>query len=114
MIATERAEVNGLRTNEHIMEKGMSRRGVEGNLPDGQSCTEIAIIGKEKVDGNFQGEHNARECGVKGNKLVFDVSQLKIETRCAICMGIIKHARTVMYCLHRFCSECIESSIRKK
>jgi E3 ubiquitin-protein ligase RNF1/2 len=31
---------------------------------------------------------------------------------CVICLGYIKNARIVMECLHRFCEDCIEKSLR--
>ncbi|XP_074336486.1 putative E3 ubiquitin-protein ligase RING1a [Apium graveolens] len=34
------------------------------------------------------------------------------ELQCPICLGIIKKTRTVMECLHRFCKECIDKSMR--
>lgn len=32
--------------------------------------------------------------------------------KCVICLGFIKNARVVMECMHRFCEECIEKSLR--
>ncbi|CAM8918536.1 unnamed protein product [Rhodiola kirilowii] len=34
------------------------------------------------------------------------------EVQCPICLGIIRKTRTVMECLHRFCRECIDKSMR--
>ncbi|KAL7000422.1 RING-type E3 ubiquitin transferase [Sarracenia purpurea var. burkii] len=37
---------------------------------------------------------------------------LRTYVQCPICLGIIKKTRTVMECLHRFCRECIDKSMR--
>lgn len=39
-------------------------------------------------------------------------SDLRNNVQCPICLGIIKKTRTVMGCLHRFCRECIDKSMR--
>ncbi|XP_057525252.1 putative E3 ubiquitin-protein ligase RING1a isoform X3 [Amaranthus tricolor] len=41
-----------------------------------------------------------------------DLQAIRKEVQCPICLGIIKKTRTVMECLHRFCRECIDKSIR--
>ncbi|KAL3509325.1 hypothetical protein ACH5RR_028726 [Cinchona calisaya] len=40
---------------------------------------------------------------------IFDARK---DVECPICLGIIKKTRTVMGCLHRFCRECIDKSMR--
>lgn len=37
---------------------------------------------------------------------------LNAEFRCAICLDYIRSTRTVVECLHRFCEDCIERSLR--
>ncbi|CAI8618250.1 unnamed protein product [Vicia faba] len=44
--------------------------------------------------------------------LVFNLSSIRTEIECPICLGIIRNTSTVMECLHRFCRECIHKSIR--
>ncbi|CAI9089354.1 OLC1v1023917C1 [Oldenlandia corymbosa var. corymbosa] len=39
-------------------------------------------------------------------------SAVRNNVQCPICLGIIKKTRTVMGCLHRFCRECIDKSMR--
>ncbi|XP_047341404.1 putative E3 ubiquitin-protein ligase RING1a [Impatiens glandulifera] len=41
-----------------------------------------------------------------------DLIALRTYVQCPICLGIIKKTRTVMECLHRFCRECIDKSMR--
>ncbi|KAJ7563508.1 hypothetical protein O6H91_03G113400 [Diphasiastrum complanatum] len=40
------------------------------------------------------------------------LSDIRKEMQCPICLGIIRKTRTVMECLHRFCRECIDKSMR--
>ncbi|KAK8464099.1 hypothetical protein PHAVU_011G125700 [Phaseolus vulgaris] len=41
-----------------------------------------------------------------------ELLEIRKEVQCPICLGIIKKTRTVMECLHRFCRECIDKSMR--
>ncbi|XP_023532552.1 putative E3 ubiquitin-protein ligase RING1a [Cucurbita pepo subsp. pepo] len=41
-----------------------------------------------------------------------ELSGIRKDVQCPICLGIIKKTRTVMECLHRFCRECIDKSMR--
>ncbi|KAH0910043.1 hypothetical protein HID58_033364 [Brassica napus] len=41
-----------------------------------------------------------------------DLGEIRKDVQCPICLGIIKKTRTVMECLHRFCRECIDKSMR--
>ncbi|KAL2483335.1 putative E3 ubiquitin-protein ligase [Forsythia ovata] len=47
-----------------------------------------------------------------GEFVTLQLSELRDNVQCPICLGIIKRTRTVMGCLHRFCRECIDKSIR--
>ncbi|XP_030466433.1 putative E3 ubiquitin-protein ligase RING1a isoform X2 [Syzygium oleosum] len=40
------------------------------------------------------------------------LSDIRKDVQCPICLGIIRKTRTVMECLHRFCRECIDKSMR--
>ncbi|TVU46432.1 hypothetical protein EJB05_05969 [Eragrostis curvula] len=40
------------------------------------------------------------------------LTDIRKEVQCPICLGIIRKTRTVMECLHRFCRECIDKSMR--
>ncbi|KAJ4837553.1 hypothetical protein Tsubulata_046929 [Turnera subulata] len=44
--------------------------------------------------------------------IVVKLSEIRKEVQCPICLGIIRKTRTVMECLHRFCRECIDKSMR--
>ncbi|KAK3135185.1 hypothetical protein QOZ80_5BG0415730 [Eleusine coracana subsp. coracana] len=40
------------------------------------------------------------------------LTDIRKEVQCPICLGIIRKTRTVMECLHRFCRDCIDKSMR--
>ncbi|KAJ9136139.1 hypothetical protein P3X46_033247 [Hevea brasiliensis] len=48
----------------------------------------------------------------KEEYVVVKLSEIRKEVQCPICLGIIRKTRTVMECLHRFCRECIDKSMR--
>ncbi|KAK3040486.1 hypothetical protein RJ639_028771 [Escallonia herrerae] len=44
--------------------------------------------------------------------LSVQLMDVRKDVQCPICLGIIKKTRTVMECMHRFCRECIDKSMR--
>ncbi|PRQ49946.1 putative aminoacyltransferase, E1 ubiquitin-activating enzyme [Rosa chinensis] len=44
--------------------------------------------------------------------VLVQLADIRKDVHCPICLGIIKKTRTVMECLHRFCRECIDKSMR--
>lgn len=50
--------------------------------------------------------------GEKDEYIIVKLSEIRKEVQCPICLGIIRKTRTVMECLHRFCRECIDKSMR--
>ncbi|GLT26025.1 hypothetical protein SLA2020_011160 [Shorea laevis] len=44
--------------------------------------------------------------------VLVELPEIRKDVQCPICLGIIKKTRTVMDCLHRFCRECIDKSMR--
>ncbi|KAK7290884.1 hypothetical protein RIF29_05646 [Crotalaria pallida] len=48
----------------------------------------------------------------KSEFVVIELQEVRKDVQCPICLGIIKKTRTVMECLHRFCRECIDKSMR--
>lgn len=47
------------------------------------------------------------------NEFVYvKLADVRKEVQCPICLGIIRKTRKVMECLHRFCRECIDKSMR--
>ncbi|CAL0331384.1 unnamed protein product [Lupinus luteus] len=50
--------------------------------------------------------------GDKKEYVIINLADVRKEVQCPICLGIIRKTRTVMECLHRFCRECIDKSMR--
>ncbi|KAI4322699.1 hypothetical protein L6164_022369 [Bauhinia variegata] len=50
--------------------------------------------------------------GEKPEFVYVELPEIRKDVQCPICLGIIKKTRTVMECLHRFCRECIDKSMR--
>ncbi|XP_019432120.1 PREDICTED: putative E3 ubiquitin-protein ligase RING1a isoform X2 [Lupinus angustifolius] len=48
----------------------------------------------------------------KSEFVYVELQEVRKDVQCPICLGIIKKTRTVMECLHRFCRECIDKSMR--
>ncbi|CAL0332900.1 unnamed protein product [Lupinus luteus] len=48
----------------------------------------------------------------KSEFIYIELQDVRKDVQCPICLGIIKKTRTVMECLHRFCRECIDKSMR--
>ncbi|KAM0919582.1 hypothetical protein ACQ4PT_008064 [Festuca glaucescens] len=44
--------------------------------------------------------------------ILVKLAEIRKEVQCPICLGIIRKTRTVMECLHRFCRDCIDKSMR--
>ncbi|TKY66831.1 putative E3 ubiquitin-protein ligase RING1a [Spatholobus suberectus] len=58
-------------------------------------------------------DHSPTSPSEDKSEFVFvELLEIRKEVQCPICLGIIKKTRTVMECLHRFCRECIDKSMR--
>ncbi|XP_031381722.1 putative E3 ubiquitin-protein ligase RING1a isoform X1 [Punica granatum] len=82
---------------------------------------------EEEDDDDGAGEEEKREPGEGGEDsdgstssileekseyVLVKLSDVRKDVQCPICLGIIRKTRTVMECLHRFCRECIDKSMR--
>ena len=47
-----------------------------------------------------------------GTKCIVPARHFNVEFTCPICLGLLRQTLTVMECLHRFCSECINKCLR--
>ncbi|KAI5557983.1 hypothetical protein POPTR_017G013000v4 [Populus trichocarpa] len=72
--------------------------------------------GKEESDGtqSFSSSSSSSSCEdeEKPEFVFVELPDIRKDVQCPICLGIIKKTRTVMECLHRFCRECIDKSMR--
>ncbi|KAL7089002.1 hypothetical protein ACP275_13G161900 [Erythranthe tilingii] len=67
---------------------------------------------KETGDACDSDESPYSSDGEKEEFIVVKLAEIRKEVQCPICLGIIRKTRTVMECLHRFCRECIDKSMR--
>ena len=74
--------------------------------------TTIATIPTHKTDNEGKnddgGEKNSND---EKKKILY--RDVRADTRCSICWGTVKNCVTVRVCLHRFCNDCVQESIRK-
>ncbi|XP_011047669.1 PREDICTED: putative E3 ubiquitin-protein ligase RING1a [Populus euphratica] len=68
--------------------------------------------GKEESDGTQSSSSSSSENEEKPEFVFVELLDIRKDVQCPICLGIIKKTRTVMECLHRFCRECIDKSMR--
>lgn len=61
---------------------------------------------------DFDLQRQFRPLKDEGQRGTIDVRTINTDLTCRVCLGIIRNCYTVMECLHRFCSECIEKSLR--
>ncbi|XP_006644841.2 putative E3 ubiquitin-protein ligase RING1a [Oryza brachyantha] len=61
------------------------------------------------VDGDSE---SSQSDGDMDEFIVVKLAEIRKEVQCPICLGIIRKTRTVMECLHRFCRDCIDKSMR--
>ncbi|XP_021894278.1 putative E3 ubiquitin-protein ligase RING1a isoform X2 [Carica papaya] len=66
---------------------------------------------KEEEGGDSEGSPSSNS-DEKPEYVLVELPEIRKEVQCPICLGIIKKTRTVMDCLHRFCRDCIDKSIR--
>ncbi|KAK4271583.1 hypothetical protein QN277_020257 [Acacia crassicarpa] len=67
----------------------------------------------DKLEDGLESDRSPSEStGDKEEFVVIKLSDVRKEVQCPICLGIIRKTRTVMECLHRFCRECIDKSMR--
>ncbi|BAD53026.1 putative ring finger protein 1 [Oryza sativa Japonica Group] len=61
------------------------------------------------VDGDSE---SSQSDGDMDEFIIVKLAEIRKEVQCPICLGIIRKTRTVMECLHRFCRDCIDKSMR--
>ncbi|KAF3780064.1 putative E3 ubiquitin-protein ligase [Nymphaea thermarum] len=78
---------------------------------------EAEVEAEEEVEEKEAERHDSEgspssSSGDKDEFVLVKLSDIRKEVQCPICLGIIRKTRTVMECLHRFCRECIDKSMR--
>lgn len=67
---------------------------------------------QQEEDGEESDRSPSSSSGEKDEFVLVRLAEIRKEVQCPICLGIIRKTRTVMECLHRFCRECIDKSMR--
>ncbi|KAG8642452.1 putative E3 ubiquitin-protein ligase RING1a isoform X2 [Manihot esculenta] len=89
-------------------EEGEEEDEVEGDADEEQ---EEQV--EEKQPAEYSEESQSSSSEEEKPEFVFvELPDIRKDVQCPICLGIIKKTRTVMECLHRFCRECIDKSMR--
>ncbi|KAK8947335.1 putative E3 ubiquitin-protein ligase RING1a [Platanthera zijinensis] len=68
--------------------------------------------GRLDSDDDEGGNTSSQSSDNKDEYILVKLVDVRKEVQCPICLGIIRKTRTVMECLHRFCRECIDKSMR--
>ncbi|KAI3510402.1 hypothetical protein L1887_17369 [Cichorium endivia] len=68
-------------------------------------------VGQDEQETDDDGSASS-SCSDKDEFVLVKLAEIRKEVQCPICLGIIRKTRTVMECLHRFCRECIDKSMR--
>ncbi|KAJ4729773.1 putative Ring finger protein [Melia azedarach] len=102
-----------LQDNEQLEEEQLEQK--DGREED-QKPEEIEAQGgggEEKDEDGDDSEETSSATSEEKPEFVFvELREIRKDVQCPICLGIIKKTRTVMECLHRFCRECIDKSMR--
>ncbi|XVE49963.1 hypothetical protein DITRI_Ditri01bG0123700 [Diplodiscus trichospermus] len=82
--------------------------------PDGQNHqVQLQADDDDGEDGDDSDHGSQSSTSQEKPDFVFvELPEIRKDVQCPICLGIIKKTRTVMECLHRFCRECIDKSMR--
>ncbi|KAL0537092.1 hypothetical protein IC582_026062 [Cucumis melo] len=88
------------------------QRGDEGREED-EGEEEKQRQQLEEATGDRDSEGSQSSSSEEKPEFIFvELLGIRKDVQCPICLGIIKKTRTVMECLHRFCRECIDKSMR--
>ncbi|XP_062223684.1 putative E3 ubiquitin-protein ligase RING1a isoform X1 [Phragmites australis] len=66
----------------------------------------------EDGGGADEDSESSQSDGGNDEFIIVKLAEIRKEVQCPICLGIIRKTRTVMECLHRFCRDCIDKSMR--
>ncbi|XP_076959046.1 putative E3 ubiquitin-protein ligase RING1a [Bidens hawaiensis] len=70
-------------------------------------------VEQEEQDSDDDDDESTSSSGSEKDEFVYvKLAEVRKDVQCPICLGIIRKTRKVMECLHRFCRECIDKSLR--
>ncbi|KAL1327169.1 putative E3 ubiquitin-protein ligase RING1a isoform X1 [Arachis hypogaea] len=88
-----------------------AQKRLHGSLEEHEDALRANSVEKQE-DEVESDRSNSLSNGDKEEYVVIKLADVRKEVQCPICLGIIRKTRTVMECLHRFCRECIDKSMR--
>uniref|UniRef100_A0ACD5VT84 Uncharacterized protein n=1 Tax=Avena sativa TaxID=4498 RepID=A0ACD5VT84_AVESA len=104
-----------------------SSTGAEGGglhpVPGGGAANRVTDPKRQRLDdsgsakrgggGAYSDSESSQSDGDMDDEFILvKLAEIRKEVQCPICLGIIRKTRTVMECLHRFCRDCIDKSMR--
>ncbi|XP_028807878.1 putative E3 ubiquitin-protein ligase RING1a [Neltuma alba] len=121
--STDDGEVSELYNHRHAKQshrdrelQGEEKRAEEdeqGELGEGEEEGQQNEQEQDKEEKAEDSEESpSSETEEKPEFVFVELLEIRKDVQCPICLGIIKKTRTVMECLHRFCRECIDKSMR--
>ncbi|XP_004487268.1 putative E3 ubiquitin-protein ligase RING1b isoform X2 [Cicer arietinum] len=97
-------------------EEGDEEEAEDDDDDDDEDEDEDEDEGKNHNDDNEKSQDSdetpSSDSEEKPEYVYVELQDIRKDVQCPICLGIIKKTRTVMECLHRFCRECIDKSMR--
>ncbi|XP_022726488.1 putative E3 ubiquitin-protein ligase RING1a [Durio zibethinus] len=87
------------------------RQQYQKQEPDGQNH-QVQLQAAHDEDEDDSDGSQSSSSQEKPEFVFVELPEIRKDVQCPICLGIIKKTRTVMECLHRFCRECIDKSMR--
>ncbi|PSS14468.1 E3 ubiquitin-protein like [Actinidia chinensis var. chinensis] len=98
---------------QHFRRKQSRRdRGAEEEDEDEDEDDEEEVREEDEEREDSDGSRSSDDPAKLAEWVLVELPALRTYVQCPICLGIIKKTRTVMECLHRFCRECIDKSMR--
>ncbi|CAM0883245.1 unnamed protein product [Alopecurus aequalis] len=92
----------------HLVPGGGAANRVADSQPQ-----RVADSGSAKRGGGAYSDSESSESDADMDEFILvKLAEIRKEVQCPICLGIIRKTRTVMECLHRFCRDCIDKSMR--
>ncbi|KAM3333096.1 hypothetical protein ACQJBY_028296 [Aegilops geniculata] len=86
--------------------------GAANRVADPQTQPQRAGDSGAMSGGAYSDSESSESDGDMDEFVLVKLAEVRKEVQCPICLGIIRKTRTVMECLHRFCRDCIDKSMR--
>ncbi|KAI3823940.1 hypothetical protein L1987_05386 [Smallanthus sonchifolius] len=84
---------------------------LQRNNQNGSDESEEDDVEQEEQESDDD-ESPSSSCSDEDEFVYVRLAEVRKDVQCPICLGIIRKTRKVMECLHRFCRECIDKSMR--